>query len=109
MIVIYLIFLVTYNFFLVTFYIETVDENFSVEKFKVFGAVSEKLIQKDNILSKILGYTLIPFISFDILIYLIGVITIGIASGSPILNAIVYIPFTLIITVDYILPLIRGN
>ena len=54
-------------------------------------------------------FILTPFILLDVLIMIVGLLGYGFSVVPPIFNIIILTPMTIIIMIDYVIPMIRGN
>lgn len=54
-------------------------------------------------------FIITPFILLDVLIMVVGLLSYGFSVVPPIFNIIILTPMTIIIMIDYVIPMIRGN
>lgn len=71
--------------------------------------IRANLENNHNWASSILNVVLIPFLIFDGIIALCVLLGMGFSVIPTIINVMIYVPLTLIVTFEYIIPIIRGN
>lgn len=106
--VFYLLFLVIFSFFVSSFKIEE-DSNKSLSDFAVVTKTISKMNESQSALLNILKYVLIPLVSIDIILVILSMLVITFTSLPIIINTLIFTPIGVIITIDYVLPMIRGN
>ena len=107
--IIYIFFILSYNFFLTSLYVNNTDDETTPMNKNLFGNAITKLDSSDSKWASVLKVVLVPFIAIDILLNILSMIAIGFTLVNPAISVLIYTPFTIIIVIDYVLPLIRGN
>ena len=111
--VIYLLFIVFFNFFVGGFGLEAGDESgsaeFNVEKYLIINQARDKLENSDSKVASVISVVLVPFVLLDALIFIFVVIGVGFSVLPAIINVILLTPAGIIVLFDYVLPMVRGN
>lgn len=105
--ILYIFFLIFYSFFVSGFALEKVDKQ--VIDYAVVTNTFIKLNESESLMGNILKYVLLPFILVDIIFIVFGIISISFITMPPIVSLMVVSPAGIIVTIDYILPYLRGN
>lgn len=98
--------MISFNFLSALIFSESENsDDFDANKFKIFNSAVENL-QAGNKISNILS---IPFIILNSLFLVLGLVVTGFVVSNIFIETILFIPITIIILIDYVFPLIRGN
>lgn len=101
----YIIFFVIFTTFTSGYFAESTKVDF-----KNYLPISSLIGKMNNdIVSNVLKIVLVPFIVLDFIILIIGFLSLTFINLPAFINVIILAPFGIIITIDYIIPMIRGN
>lgn len=107
--VVFILLLVFFNTIVGMFALSDSSKNFSLTDYMFISKIRASLEQNKNWVSDIIKVILTPFLIIDGIIGLLTLLGIGFAVIPPIINVLIWTPITLIVTFEYIIPVIRGN
>ena len=105
--VIYILFFTFFSFFVGLFALE--QQNKSIADFRFMDTVYNALNKNESFFTSVLKVILIPFLVIEALYLILALIGVSFVTLPPVITLLVLTPMGIIITIDYVIPVIRGN
>lgn len=107
--VIWIFFIVIFNLFTGMLISESTNSNVDIKNYMVVSKVKDKFLVGDDLFTNIIRVVTVPFLLIDLLLVVVVLMGISFSVLPPIIELLVFSPLILIITLDYLIPMFRGN
>jgi len=111
---IFIMIVIFFNFFAGAFQLTSENESTAIEKTLFTNQIKDKILTATGwgnfkLIEGILTVLSLPFIIIESLIFVLVIIGTGFSILPPIIEIMIFTPLGIIIILDYIIPVIRGN